>query len=195
MKPLKVLGMWRDEVRLEYSGDECTGCAICVQCCPKEALKLNPPGASIKGLIDADPIELDMEKCVLCGVCAALCPRDALRILINGVERLLIVENKGLPNEIRFEGRVEIDQGKCPKGCNTCQDICKEEAISVKDKVEVDEDRCIYCGACSIACPSGAIEVFREKLLYEELDTCEEIDTKIMQRVRDTLLGRVQIEK
>ncbi len=193
MKPLKVLEMWRDEVRLEYSSDECTGCAICVQCCPKEALILNPPGAAIKYLIDTDPIELSEDKCVLCGVCVAVCPRDAFRILVNGEEKLLIVENKGLPERIRFEGKVIIDQEKCPSGCDTCQTICKEEAIKAGDIVEVDEDRCIFCGACSISCPSGAIEVIREKLLYDELDTCGDIETRIMNRVKDILLGRVKI--
>ena len=191
---IKSLDMWKEHIELEYLRDECVGCAICVQCCPKDALKLNPPGASVKGIIDTAPIELDEEKCVLCGVCVALCPRDALRILVNGEEKVLIVENKGLPENIEFEGRIEIDQEKCPKGCNVCQDICKEEAISVKETVEVDEDICIYCGACSIACPSEAIAVIREKLVYDELDTCEEIDTRIMTQVKDILIGTVQLE-
>ena len=99
---IKSLDMWKEHIELEYQRDECVGCAICVQCCPKEALKLNPPGASVKGIIYTVPIELDEEKCVMCGVCVALCPRDALRILINGEEKVLIVENKGLPENIIY---------------------------------------------------------------------------------------------
>jgi len=191
-KEIKRLDMWMENVRLEYSRDRCVGCSICVDCCPKEALKLNTVGASVKEIIEEPPVEIDKDKCVLCGVCVALCPRDALRIFINDEERCLISKNEGLPEKIRFEGKVEVDQEKCPKGCRTCECICKEEAIDVDDGIRIDEDRCTLCGACSIACPADAITVVREKIVYDELGTCRKIESKIMDKVSEKLLGEVK---
>lgn len=187
-KELKAIDMWQEKVQLLYEKDKCIGCGICVQICPKEALILNPTGASIKGYIEEDPIDLDQEKCVICGVCVALCPEDALKILINNEEKTLIVENDGLPPEIKFEGEISIDQEKCPKGCRTCEEICKEEAIKIDEKIEIDEEKCTYCGSCVVVCPSEAIKLRRTKLI------CEETDTKIMKRIKDTLLGEVRLE-
>jgi len=183
---IKRLDMWKENVRLEYSRDRCVGCSICVDCCPKEALKLNPVGAAVKETIENPPVELDQDKCVLCGVCVALCPRDALRIFVNDEEKCLISENEGLPEKIRFEGKVDVDQEKCPKGCNTCKYVCKEEAIEVNKEVKIDEEKCILCGACAIACPANAIIVTRERIVYDELD--KEIESRIMDRISEKLL-------
>ncbi len=187
-KTLKDLRMHAEEVELRYSKDKCTGCGICVQVCPKESLSLNPTGASIKGYIKEDPIELDADKCVLCGVCVALCPEDALRILINDVEKTLIIENGGLPEEIRFRGEISIDQSRCPKGCDTCKEICREEAIEIGEDIVVDEEKCTFCGSCVVVCPSEAITMKRTELV------CEGTGTRVMNRVQEKLIGEVRLE-
>ncbi len=187
-KTLKDIRMHAERVELKYSKEKCIGCGICVQICPKEALLLNPTGASIKGYVEGDPIEVVEDKCVVCGVCVALCPEDALRILINGEEKTLIVENEGLPAEIKFEGDIRVDQKKCPKGCSTCEEICKEEAIKINDEIVIDEKKCTYCGSCVVVCPSEAISLNRKKLL------CKEVDSKIMKAVKDALIGEVRLE-
>ncbi len=187
-KNLKTLDMWQENVQLLYDRDECIGCGICVQVCPKEAFRLNPTGASLKGYIKEDPATLNPDKCVLCGVCVALCPEDALKILVNGKEKTLIVENKGLPGEIKFEGEISVDQSKCPRGCRTCEDICREKAIKINDEIKIDETKCTYCGSCVVVCPSEAIKLKRTKLL------CEDTGTRIMERVRNILIGEVRLE-
>jgi len=50
--------------------DECTGCGLCVDECPSEAISLDAEGLST---IDADA-------CVDCGACVDVCPVVAISL-------------------------------------------------------------------------------------------------------------------
>ncbi|MBZ3935468.1 4Fe-4S binding protein [Methanimicrococcus blatticola] len=50
--------------------DECTGCGLCVDECPSEALSLDAEGLST---VDADA-------CVDCGACVDVCPVAAITL-------------------------------------------------------------------------------------------------------------------
>ncbi|MBN1151213.1 4Fe-4S binding protein [candidate division WOR-3 bacterium] len=52
---------WVDEKR-------CIGCAICVNLCPTNAMKMKNAYAVI-----------DMQNCIRCGKCHEFCPQDAVR--------------------------------------------------------------------------------------------------------------------
>jgi 2-oxoglutarate ferredoxin oxidoreductase subunit delta len=55
----------------------CKGCLICVETCPKEALKpsdkLNQKGYIL-------PVENDMSRCTGCKLCELICPDFAIAI-------------------------------------------------------------------------------------------------------------------
>jgi MinD superfamily P-loop ATPase len=67
-----------------------------------------------------------------------------------------------------WQGRVLLDEARCPEGCQACVDICPTDALAVQDgRLKVDERFCLYCGACQQVCPvEGAIVVERARVLH-----------------------------
>ena len=67
-----------------------------------------------------------------------------------------------------FEGKITINQEKCPEGCTDCLDVCPiTGALSLGEdkKVHVNELFCTYCGACKNVCPvPEALSVKRTKV-------------------------------
>lgn len=114
------------------------GCDLCVEACPREALKAGESG-----------IKLDRDRCLSCAHCKAVCPvKGAIR-----VTRL-------------FDGRVVVDIGRCPAGCDLCVTACPTHCYTAVEPkgVEVDSRHCICCGACLVACPHGALDLTRLRL-------------------------------
>lgn len=54
----------------QVNKDECTGCGICVETCPVEAITLN----------DNDIAEVDEGACTECGACVDECPSEAISL-------------------------------------------------------------------------------------------------------------------
>jgi ferredoxin len=48
--------------------ENCSGCAVCVEECPAEAIA-----------VSNDTADIDMEKCIHCGTCHDICPQEAVR--------------------------------------------------------------------------------------------------------------------
>jgi formate hydrogenlyase subunit 6/NADH:ubiquinone oxidoreductase subunit I len=48
--------------------DDCTGCGVCVEECPPNAI-----------IMEGEKARIDMEECIRCGVCHDVCPQDAVR--------------------------------------------------------------------------------------------------------------------
>jgi len=54
---------------VQINGEKCTGCGLCVDVCPVEAISL-----------ENDKAKIDAEKCVDCSQCVEECPNEAIRM-------------------------------------------------------------------------------------------------------------------
>jgi Ni,Fe-hydrogenase III small subunit/NAD-dependent dihydropyrimidine dehydrogenase PreA subunit len=60
----------------------------------------------------------------------------------------------------RFRGLPIIDPAKCAVNCKLCIEACPTAAL--KEGLEIDLGRCLFCNDCLGACPNGAISYSQE---------------------------------
>ena len=157
---------------LVLNTEVCTGCGICVEACPEEAIALGLVGATRRGAVEyAAPVDIDEVKCSYCGVCVIMCPFNALTLKIDGEERLPIIEKEGFPE---YDMIADVDDEKCVN-CTICEEVCPRDAIvrdvpeyegaseegkerqtalESKTTFEVDDEKCTLCGICGALCPA-----------------------------------------
>ncbi|TRO45796.1 4Fe-4S dicluster domain-containing protein [Candidatus Bathyarchaeota archaeon] len=139
-------------------------CDECEAACPLGLIKVS------KVTFDGKPVEnfealspsqkshvrvnlaVQKEYCPTCRVCEFKCAPGAIKV------RKFI------------EGKIAIEQAKCPEGCTDCLDVCPiSGALSLGEdgKVHVNEAFCDYCGACKAVCPvDDALALTRTKILH-----------------------------
>ncbi|MGC9132679.1 MAG: indolepyruvate ferredoxin oxidoreductase subunit alpha [Candidatus Micrarchaeia archaeon] len=58
---------------------------------------------------------------------------------------------------------IEINRDKCIY-CGACVGVCPKMAIVLEENViRVDKEKCIDCGICEKACPMNAIKLVKDK--------------------------------
>ena len=96
-------------------------------------------------------IVADFQKCTGCRICEVVCSFFSEHKLNPRKSRIQIIK-------IEAEG---IDIPSFCRHCEEpdCRDACRVEAIYIGGDglIHLDPQRCTQCGACSIACPFGAI--------------------------------------
>ncbi|MCL2150300.1 MAG: 4Fe-4S binding protein [Dehalococcoidia bacterium] len=61
-----------------FKTDECKGCGLCVQACPKNLVKLGEHTINAKGFRPAGLT--DQSACSGCAFCALMCPDVAIKV-------------------------------------------------------------------------------------------------------------------
>jgi 4Fe-4S ferredoxin len=125
-------------------------CVECETACPLSLIKVskvgydNQPIENIEALTPSQKkrvqINLDINKeyCPTCKVCEYKCSPGAIKV------------------KKTIEGKIAINQEKCPESCTDCLDVCPIKGALVlgeDKKVHVNELFCTYCGACKAVCP------------------------------------------
>ena len=185
-------------------------CIDCEDACPLSLIKVNRVGYDGKPVEDVTAltpsqrkrvqINLDIKKeyCPTCRVCEFKCASGVIK-----VGKLI-------------EGKISIDQAKCPEGCTDCLDVCPIKGalyLSEKDnKVYVNELFCDYCGACKAVCPvdealtlkrtkihhapvrSGAWNKALEKLT-SPVDAVKELKARGSQKAKEAVCRRFVFEE
>ncbi len=138
-------------------------CVACEEACPLDQLKVTKvtyDGKPVENLETLSPsqrkhvvvsVDIPKEKCPTCRACEYKCPAGVIQMRKS------------------FEGKINIDQTKCPEGCQDCVDVCPiTGTLTVANgKVQVNEATCTYCGACKVVCPvDEALALKRTKVLH-----------------------------
>ena len=142
-------------------------CFECEIACPFQLIKVSQVGfdgkllKNVSGLSPTEKrrvkVHVDIQKdyCPTCKLCETKCPTGSLKV-----------------TKI-FEGKIIINQDKCPSACNNCVNVCPIPNVlnvDVNEKVVVNEAHCTYCGACVNVCPvEEALMVKRVKVTHERI--------------------------
>ncbi|MFX0067669.1 MAG: 4Fe-4S binding protein [Promethearchaeota archaeon] len=188
----KMLLTWKMDnlkKRLVYVADHCFGCILCEVSCPELAIKLGPIPEIATGELKAPPILIDQDKCIFCGICANVCPPHAIDFTFNDRS---VTEMEEYP---KLLGSINIKDGCIP--CLLCEKICPRDAFKLNLKVEkkdnlviyktepgkiegtidIDKEKCTYCGLCEELCdaikinwldPSGGALVPADDIVVDE---------------------------
>lgn len=139
-------------------------CVECENACPFSLIKISKVGFDGKPIQDLSALSanekkrvqlsLDIQKdyCPTCKICEYRCTPGAIKV------------------KKAIEGKISIDQTKCPESCKDCLDVCPIPGaleLGEDKKVHVNEAFCIYCGACKNVCPvETALCVKRTKIIH-----------------------------
>ena len=64
--------------KVTFREDECKGCGLCVNACPKKILEMARDKINKKGFNPAQIV--DQDKCIGCAICAQMCPDVVIRV-------------------------------------------------------------------------------------------------------------------
>jgi 4Fe-4S ferredoxin len=164
----------------------CTGCGICTEICPREAIETKKTPKADGEKTKPPTIDISEEKCHYCGMCDPICPFGALKVRINGEHVIPVIDSESFPQLIR---EIEVDTTRCDLDCVDCEKACPldlikvsvhapngEEVTDIKSRankenltvsVDIEKNFCPCCRLCEMKCPEGAIHV--EKTFHGNL--------------------------
>jgi 4Fe-4S ferredoxin len=185
-----------NKAKVDVDLAKCNFCGICDVTCPYGAIKVELNGEHDLSILAKNSypqlvrdISVDTRKCEKeCVECENACPLSLIKISKVGFDGNPIQDMAALSSNEKkrvqvnldikkdycpkvnkaFEGKISVNQTKCPEGCKDCLDVCPIPGallIGEDKKVHVNQLLCTYCGACKNVCPvDDALCVKRTKV-------------------------------
>ena len=66
--------------KVTFRTEQCKGCGLCVDACPRKILRLAPVKLNSKGFHPAEMTEEEAVKCIACAMCATMCPDCVIKV-------------------------------------------------------------------------------------------------------------------
>ena len=82
---------------------------------------------------------------------------------IESMKGIFHIEEKA-PQHILYEGKQvypTVDYALCDN-CGACVKICVHGALSIDEKLELNQEYCVRCGICTQVCPKSALQMKEE---------------------------------
>jgi 4Fe-4S ferredoxin len=184
-------------------------CVQCEEACPLGLIKISrltyngKPVENVDALTPSQSkhvqvnLNIQKEYCPTCRVCELKCAPGLIKV------------------RKFMEGKIVIDQAKCPEGCTDCLDVCPiTGALYTGEggKVFVNELFCDYCGACKAVCPvEDALTLKRTKISHSPVhsgtwnkalekltsptDNVKELKARASQKARESVSKRFVFEE
>ncbi|MCF0106593.1 MAG: RnfABCDGE type electron transport complex subunit B, partial [Holdemanella sp.] len=119
----------------------CKGLGTCVKACQFDAIHI------INGVA-----VVDRNKCVACGKCIEVCPNNLIEIIPDSADFMVTCSSQSRGKAVK-----DVCSNGCI-GCTLCTRKCDHGAITMQGNVaHINQDECVECGACVMACPSRII--------------------------------------
>ncbi|MFW9934680.1 MAG: 4Fe-4S binding protein [Candidatus Thorarchaeota archaeon] len=167
-------------VGIRVDTKQCDYCGLCETICPSDAVKVTcekTPPRKIRDPEVEGSMTIDDGLCVDCTLCAEKCPYEALDVSLP------------LTGEIEIQNLEKCD----PTGCVNCFNICPTKAIyptGDENKIAINEDICVFCGACENACPEQVLKVTRDSYHLSQIEKARDWERARARRFYDHLIGR-----
>jgi ferredoxin-type protein NapF len=134
----------------------CCRCGSCARACPTRIIRSSTDLREPLGLL-APRLDFTSAYCLpSCRACGEVCPTGALTPFTIEHKDRIVIGAAG----VRLEDCL-LTQGR---ECDRCVASCEYDAITIggatfEPEPEVDEARCVGCGACAAVCPASVITI------------------------------------